>query len=70
MNSIILKKHLSENIHELVPTQLSVSMTRSKKVTPYFGLLELRREKDMVIEEGEKEYEPCKGFVETFEQFC
>jgi hypothetical protein len=40
MNSIILKKHLNESINELVPTELSVSMSKNKNNTPYYGLLE------------------------------
>lgn len=52
MNSIILKKHLSESISELVPTELSVSLSKAKKTSPYYGLLEIKKEKDIIIEGG------------------
>lgn len=39
MNGIILRKHLAENRQQLVPTLLSVSLARPKKIAPTFGLL-------------------------------
>lgn len=50
-------------MHQLVPTELSVSLAKSKKASPYYGLLEVNRGKDLIIEEGEKSYQPSKGFV-------
>lgn len=41
MNGIILRKHLSENRAQLVPAQLSVSLSKPKKHVSYFGLLEI-----------------------------
>jgi Zn finger protein HypA/HybF involved in hydrogenase expression len=70
MNSIILKKHLSESINELVPTELSVSLSKSKKLPPYNGLLEINKGKDIIIEEGERSLVPSKSFVNVFEEYC
>lgn len=39
MNAIILRKHLAENRHNLVPTHLSVSLAKPKKSVDAFGLL-------------------------------
>lgn len=44
MNTLILRKHLSENRGELVPAQLSVSLAKNKKQSPLFGLLEIGKE--------------------------
>jgi hypothetical protein len=54
MNSIILKKHLNESINQLVPTELSVSMSKAKRNAPYFGLLDTEKGLDVIIDEGEK----------------
>jgi hypothetical protein len=34
MNSIILNKHLSTGINQLVPTHLSISLAKNKKYVP------------------------------------
>lgn len=50
MNTIILKKHLQESRGELVPTQLIIAFGKNKKYVPYYGLVDIKRDKEIVIE--------------------
>ena len=52
MNAIILRKHLSENRGQLVPTNLSLSLAKPKKISNMFGLLETGKETEIVIDDG------------------
>ncbi len=70
MNGIILRKHLSESRTQLVPTQLSVSLAKPKKSVAYYGLLEIGKEMEVVIEEGEKKILKGKPFIQTFQEYC
>lgn len=70
MNAIILRKHLAENRHSLVPTHLSVSLARPKKLVAAFGLLETGREMEVVIEEGERRVARGRPFVSVFQEYC
>ena len=45
-------------------------MSKSKKFTPYYGLLETEKGMDVIIDEGEKVLTPQRNFVDTFEEYC
>ncbi len=70
MNAIILRKHLSENRGKLVPTNLSLSLAKPKKVSNMFGLLETGKEMEIVIEESEKFVSKGRPFLQVFQDYC
>lgn len=69
MNSIIIKKHLRENRHDIVPCDLIVAFNR-KKVVPNFGLIQIKRETDIVIEDNSRRVEAGDSFLDIFKNHC
>jgi hypothetical protein len=43
MNLIIARKHLKYSRHELIPTNLIVSLEKISPKTPYYGLIDIKR---------------------------
>jgi hypothetical protein len=70
MNSIIMKKHLSENRHDLVPTNLIVLFNKRKKPVPKFGLYPVKRDFEIIVEDGVKKVMKGQNFFENFKQHC
>jgi len=49
---------------------LVVAIGKNKKNVPYFGLIDIKKGKEIVIEEGEKQLIKSKPFVSSFAEFC
>jgi hypothetical protein len=50
MNSIIARKHISESRNELTPTNLIVSLDKNPRPAPTYGLIDVKRGKNIIIE--------------------
>lgn len=70
MNSIIIKKHLKESRHDIVPCDLIVVFNRKKNVAPDFGLIPVNRETEIVVEDGVKKVVKGATFLENFKKHC
>lgn len=49
MNSIIIKKHLKESRHDIVPCDLIVVFNKKATPVPDFGLIDVKRDSQIVI---------------------
>lgn len=49
MNSIIIKKHLKQSRHDIVPCDLIVVFNKKKNVAPDFGLIPIKRDTEIII---------------------
>lgn len=54
MNEIIARKHITESRSELTPTNLIVSLEKNQKSAPIYGLIDVKRGKNIIVEDGEK----------------
>lgn len=70
MNSIIMKKHLLESRHDIVPCDLIVLFNKKKKYVPNFGLVNIKRDNLTFVEDGVKRVVKGDSFLEVFKSHC
>lgn len=70
INSIIIKKHLRESRHDIVPCDLIVVFGKKNNAAPDFGLIPVKRDTCLVIEEGIRRVEKGVSFYENFQTHC
>ena len=57
MNTMIMRRHLLESRHDIVPCDLIVLFHKKKRFTPQFGLINVKREHVIIVDGKEKRME-------------
>lgn len=70
MNTIIMKKHLLESRHDIVPCDLIVLFNKKKKYAPNFGLINVTRDHTIVVENNVRSVEKGNSFLDMFKVHC
>lgn len=53
-----------------MPCDIIVAFNKKKNIAPEFGLIPIKRDNSIIVEDGVRRLEPGSTFIDNFKNFC